>query len=153
MIRTKSGAITFSLILSLLVFSPIREHYRAKPVDGFPLSHYPMFANKRPATYSVQYVVGYTDTNERRMVPYKLIGSGGFNQVRRQINKMAKDERGDQLLQQASERIQKKGSRAYQNIVRLELVKGWYHLEDYFLHQKKIPTKEITLAALNIEKP
>ena len=43
------------------------------------------------------YFVGYDSLQNRYKIPYKLIGTGGFNQVRRQLQKSARQGKGEQL--------------------------------------------------------
>jgi len=81
----------YASILSILmigvVFSPIVKNWEKKPQDSFPLSHYPMFSEKRNRNMSLTYMVGIGTRGERYKIPYAYVGSGGLNQVRKQIRK------------------------------------------------------------------
>ena len=69
------------------VFSPVAENWRDHPSDGFPLSYYPMFSRQRGEVYRQTHLVGVDAENNRILIPYRFAGAGGFNQVRRQINR------------------------------------------------------------------
>lgn len=151
MIQTKNGAIAISIVIMLAVLWPIKENWARKPKDNFPLSYYPMFSKKRNATYSVDHIIGFDILGNRYNIPYKLIGTGGFNQVRRQVRKYARDGKGDLLLQKVAANILKSNLEPYRNLVKIELVKGKYHLEEYFMDQNKKPVKEKVYSRLNLD--
>lgn len=79
------------------VAAPVLQHRRAQPVDGFPLSHYPMFSAKRRSTGSVVHVV-IDDAHGTHPVNYRRLGTGGFNQVRRQLNRRSRSPEGAAAL-------------------------------------------------------
>lgn len=56
---------------------------RSPPVDGFPLSTYPMFSQgRRDPTAVVERAVGVTADGQRRPVPPRLVGSEEVLQAR-----------------------------------------------------------------------
>lgn len=148
---TKSGAALLSLLMLLAVAWPVQENWKPAPKDNFPLSYFPMFSAKRAKTYKLYYVVGYDENGVRQTIPYKLIGKGGFNQVRRQIRKCAKDGKGEALLQKVAGNLSNKSK--YRHIQCLDLVEGKYHVERYFREGRKVPLSEVLIAHQPIEKP
>ncbi|TRX59088.1 hypothetical protein FNH22_11220 [Fulvivirga sp. M361] len=152
MIEKKPLAVVFSLAVTLALFWPVRENWQEKPKDEFPLSYYPMFSHKRKPTYSFTYFVGYDATGNRHTIPYKYLGTGGFNQVRRQVRKSAKTGKHDDLTMEVAKRLARSKREPLTQIVQVEMVKGRYHLEDYFLTKKKEPLKEKVYSRQNIER-
>ncbi len=143
---SQKQAICASIIVVVLVLSPIWQNWASNPKDSFPLSYYPMFSKKREATYGVYYFVGYDTAKNRYTIPYKMAGTGGFNQVRRQIKKKARSSNAQAFTQQVAARIGKENRYPYNKLLHIELVKGYYHLENYFLQQDTLPVYEKTLA-------
>lgn len=148
---SKTQALVFSIAIVLVVLSPIVQNWANNPKDSFPLSYYPMFAKKRTENYGLYYVVGLDTLGQRTRIPYKLAGTGGFNQVRRQINKARKTEGGIPFLQKVARNIAKKEPELYTTLVGLELIKGYYHLEGYFIKNDTLPVLERKIATFKIE--
>ncbi len=153
MIRTKSSAAIFSALILFAIMYPIKENWQAKPKDNFPLSYYPMFSHKRDSTYSVNYFVGYDAQGNRMLIPYKFAGNGGFNQVRRQINRKCKEGEAKALTRKVAKRLAKSQEAPYNELERITLVKGTYHLDDYFVKGDKTPRKEKVLSKRKITRP
>lgn len=148
---SQNQAILASVFTITLILSPVLENWAGKPKDNFPLSYYPMFSKKRNATYAVYYFVGYDSAENRHKISYKLAGTGGFNQVRRQIKKKARSSEAKAFTQQVAEQVTKMKHPPYSELERIELVKGYYHLENYFLKQDTLPLVEKKLANQIIE--
>lgn len=149
---SRNQAILASIFVIVLVLSPVTENWETRPKDSFPISYYPMFSKKRDATYGLYYFVGYDSVQNRYKIPYKLAGTGGFNQVRRQIKKKARSSKAEAFTQQVAERVAENKRLPYSGLVRIELVKGYYHLENYYLKQDTLPVSEKRLAFHIIEK-
>lgn len=149
----KQVAGIFSLLMIMAVCSPVVQNWRAEPHDGFPLSYYPMFSHKRTAEYSINYFVGLDAAGGRHYITYELIGSGGFNQVRRQVNKMIRQKKGDELLGKVAQRVIKSKKYPYRQLDSVLLVKGVFHFETYFEQGRKAPIKEKIICGINIERP
>jgi len=132
----------FSIFLILLVLSPIIENWRAKPTDGFPLSHFPMFTSKRDETANVTHLVGLDMNGNRYVIPHRFAGTGGMNQVRKQISKSARNkEDAPKLCQTVAEKVAQRRSERYSKIVKVVIVSGEYNLNDYFAGAKN-PVEE-----------
>jgi hypothetical protein len=121
-----------SVVMIGATLSPVVENWREKPTDSFPLSYYPMFSQKRAENYVVHYIVGLDAKGIKHPVPHKFAGSGGFNQTRRQINKVVREKRADELCQSIAVRLAADKSSTYDEIVTVQIVTGSYHFDDYF---------------------
>ncbi len=150
---SKISATIFSFGLMFLLILPIKENFKKKPKDNFPFSYYPMFAVKRDSLYAVNYFVGYDAAGKRHLIPYDYIGTGGFNQVRRQINKTCKKGDTEKLNQRVADKLAKCKSEPLSNLTRVDLVTGTYHLEDYFRINDHSPREEEVLNSKAIKKP
>lgn len=149
----KTVAVIFSIVLLGLMLSPVVENWRNLPKDNFPLSYYPMFSKKRESTYTLRYLVGYDSAQQRYHIPYHYIGNGGFNQVRRQINKQCKNGKSKKLAKKVARRLAKTKDVPFANLERVEVVKGTYDFETYFSKGDKTPLSEKVLSTQNIVKP
>ncbi|PRX54952.1 hypothetical protein [Flagellimonas meridianipacifica] len=149
---TRRQAAIFSIVALGIVLSPIVQNWVKTPTDSFPFSYYPMFSKKRGATYGLYYVVTYDSLGHKEHLPYRLAGTGGFNQVRRQINKAHRNDGGMTFLKRVEKRLVKKDRAYYHGLTRIELVKGYYHLENYFLNNDTLPLLERNIATLKIKE-
>lgn len=138
----KWAAGLFSATVLLLAFSPVLQNWRAKPKDDFPLSYYPMFTENRAPTVKVSYLVGVDAQGGRHKLPYTFAGSGGLNQVRRQINRRLDNDEEDKLCRSVAERVAKKGKGWVTNIVSVEVRTDTYHLGGYFSGTNRAPVRE-----------
>ncbi len=152
MIKKKSVASVFSLAVCLAIMWPVHQNWVKNPKDDFPLSYYPMFSHERKETHSLPYFVGYDASGDRYCIPYKYIGTGGFNQVRRQVNKRARNGDVEKITQKVARKLAKCKEYPLNNVVRVEMVRGKYNLDEYFLSDNKLPIKEKVYSYQNIEK-
>ena len=106
----RAGAVVVSVIFVFATLLPVKENWRERPKDSFPLSYYPMFTQKRGESYEVSYLVGVEADGEKRNLPYRLAGGGGFNQVRRQINKTISQDRADELARAVAGEAARRGA-------------------------------------------
>ena len=142
--------ITLSVTICLALLWPIRQNWQEFPEDDFPLSYYPMFSHKRAPTYKAYYIVGFDAVGQRHLLSYKYAGTGGFNQVRRYINQMAREGKGDQLLERVADRWVRRRLPDPPTLSHLYLVKGEYHLEHFFGLHQRTPLREEVLATLDV---
>lgn len=153
MILNKSLATLFSVATLLAILWPVSENWQKKPKDNFPLSYFPMFSQKRDSVCTVNYFVGYDSSGQRHYIPYSLIGSGGFNQVRRQVNKKVRSEKGEELTQKLAKKIARNEVTPYCHITKVAMVRGRFNLNDYFLNGIRTPLNEKIIFAKTIERP
>jgi hypothetical protein len=138
----KLSAAVFSLTLIGLTLAPIREYWKETPQDSFPFSNYPMFSAKRSETYTVNYLVGLDKDGQRHPLSYKLAGQGGFNQTRRQINKMIRDRKTSELCKSVAEKVAAKES-SYGNIVKVQVITGTFNVDDFFAGRKEPQSERV----------
>lgn len=152
MILSKRAATVFSFTIAGAVLWPVTENFKKKPADNFPLSYYPMFSLKRKPDHTLNYIVGYDADNKRYYIPYRYIGSGGLNQVRRQLNKKVRKDDTDAVLQKVAKRIIRKNESPYNRLIKIQLVRGRFDFDTYFMSGSKLPEDEKILAFKMIEK-
>lgn len=140
-----------SILVVGAVLWPVTQHWREVQRDGFPLSHYPMFTAKRSATVKVTHLVGIDAAGGRHRLPYIYAGSGGLNQVRRQINRAVREGRSEALCESVAARIARQQEGPLGQVVRVQLVIGKYSLADYFAGETR-PVSENVLASSEIER-
>ncbi|NOK59665.1 MAG: hypothetical protein GFH27_549285n189 [Chloroflexi bacterium AL-W] len=141
----------FSLAMIGAVLWPLVENWREKPQDNFPLSYYPMFSAKRSKKAKVSYLVGYDSQGQRHILSYKLAGSGGMNQVRRQIRFLVKHGYAEKLCHDVAERVAQQQTGILADIVRVQVVTGTYRLDTYF-HGDRQPLSEQVHAEYILEE-
>ncbi|HMQ48713.1 MAG TPA: hypothetical protein PKA00_15115 [Saprospiraceae bacterium] len=139
-------ALIFSIGLVLAVSYPVVENWKSAPKDNFPLSYYPMFSQKRAENYTLNYAVGYDTLGHRHIIPYQYAGKGGMNQVRRQINKKCRKGEAQKLAQKIAKAIKKSENRTLKQLECIEIIRGQYNLDDYFIHPNPKPLFEEQLA-------
>jgi len=141
--RGKLWAAYMSLAMIGAVLWPVHENWRAKPRDNFPLTYYPMFSTKREAIETFYYLVGRDEQGTRYLVPYKLIGPGGLNSVRRQVRRIVREGRGEELAQSVARRLSRKDEPPWSKIVAVSVVKGKYSVDDFYYGRKEPVEEEI----------
>lgn len=148
--ESKTAAALFSAALLALVLWPVRENWAAKPKDNFPLSYYPMFAKKRDVHYAVYHVVGYDADHNRYIIPYRYMGNGGFNQARRQVIKRCKSGKADRVAHRAARQLSRSASADLRKVVCIDVVRGEYHLLNFFEKRRQQPLEEAVLASASV---
>lgn len=124
--------------------------------DSFPLSTYPMFSADRKGRIVIPHVIGFTAQGERIIPHYSHFGSGGLNQVRKQIARGIRQGQAVEIAQQYADSIAKQQRRTSipskpevqqrhereAEIVTVAVVRARYVFDDYFADQKK-PAAEV----------
>ncbi len=127
----------FGAAMIAAVLWPIRQNWRQDKRDGFPLSYYPMFSQRRKERVDLVYLVGLTAGGERRLIPYSYAGTGGLNQVRRQIGRLVRTGTADVVCEAAARRLAAKNDGPLGDVVTVRVVRGRYRLADYFAGDKE----------------
>lgn len=138
-------AVLGTLVIGALLY-PLRQHLRpagTPKVDGFPLSYYPMFSKRRRQTAKVVYAVGVAADGTRHRLPYQLLGSGGFNQVRHQLNRTVRQDRVDEYAARVAARLA--GQPGNAELVAVEIRRGQFDLDSCLLN-RRVEGKETVLA-------
>jgi hypothetical protein len=127
----KRLAAAFSIVLLVVVASPIVENWRSPSHDDFPLSFFRMFSEVRSDSQRVTYLVGLDSRGGRVLIPYQYAGSGGMNQVRRQINRQVEQGSADKLCERVASRVSRAGSRLPE-LRTVEVTTGTFRMSEYF---------------------
>ncbi len=116
----------------LVLLSPLAENWKDKPVDSFPLSHFPMFSAKRAKTFTGNALMGVDADGNRVLLSYRLAGHGGFNQVRRQLASKLKEKQGDEVCQQVAANVAQSRKRSLRQIEAVQIVSAKHQVDRFF---------------------
>ena len=143
-----------------VLLAPVR-HYIGSPKqvrrnkfarDSFPLSTYPMFSTDRKGRIIVPHVVGITAEGERLPLHYRHFGTGGLNQVRKQIARGIR--RGDaaNIAQRYADSLAATKRRREADVVRVLVVRSRFLFDDYFADdaRPKLPAEETVYAQCRV---
>ena len=144
-------ATVVSLLVIAVVYWPIHQNWSDSPVDDFPLSYYPMFTSQRSNTITLYHAVGRTEDGDTVDLPGKLAGAGGMNTVRRQMRKMCRDGRADELAARVAERLADSRLANQHKIMAVEVVKSRYALESCIAESDDPVSREV-LATHPVQK-
>lgn len=131
-----------SLLTLGAVLWPIIQNWRRTPIDGFPFSYYPMFTAKRSERARVTFLVGIETDGKRHPLHHRYVGAGGQNQVRRQIYRMVKENRADEVCDRVVAKLARENPRLYRRLATVQAVTCIYRLNDYFGGGSREPLRE-----------
>jgi hypothetical protein len=140
------------LVTLLTVLSPVVENFKRKPVDSFPLSYYPMFSAKRGDHYSGQALIGIDHEGNRHHLRHTFAGSGGFNQVRRQIAAAVKEGRAQETCETVAKRVARSKRYNGPKLNSVQVVTATHNLNAFFAGDAK-PVAETLHAACPVPAP
>jgi hypothetical protein len=146
-------AVGLSAIMLGAVLYPLRQHLVAKKnrKDGFPLSYYPMFSAKRGETCKVAYGVGVKADGTRVYLPGPVMGTGGLNQIRRQLRRVVREERVPIYAEVVAARVST--HLGLEDVVRVEIVDGEFNIDECFLNHRIEGVEEVLGSADVIRLP
>jgi hypothetical protein len=132
--RWWAGAVTTGVVGATLW--PLRQYRRPEPErrDGFPLSYYPMFSEKRGQFGSVPFAIGVRADGSEFNMPYPMLGPGGVNQVRRQLSRAVARGRAERHARMIAARILERPDCA--DVVEVRIVNGTYDYDSCLLDGK-----------------
>lgn len=138
-----------TVVLGAMLY-PLRQHLRppAERVDGFPLSYYPMFSKARKRTAGIVYVVAIDAAGNRHHLPHEVLGSGGFNQVRHQLNRLVSQDRARDYAAELAARL---AERPGPELVRVDVILGRFDAEACLL-ARRTEGRETVLASAGIPR-
>lgn len=137
---SRRGPAIFITLMLLVTLLPIRQHFLKSPQDSFPLSYYPMFSARRAKSYSSPTLRG-GDANGRTVtLHHRFAGSGGFNEVRRQLRTRIERGSADQVCTSVAHRLSRVKSGPFHGLSWVEVATGTHHLDAYF-HGETQPRK------------
>jgi hypothetical protein len=100
-----------------------------------------MFSKRRRKNTKIIYVACVHFDGTRHPLSHQDLGSGGFNQVRHQLNRLVKQDRAQAYATAlAARRTEKKGC---QGAVRVEIVRGTFNLDACMLNRRVHGTETI----------
>lgn len=111
--------------------------------DDFPLSTYPMFAERRSGPQTLEYAVGYAADGTRRAIPPEAVASYEIMQAGKVIEDAVRARRTPALCAQIAAAV---GG----DVVRVEIVRGTHDPLAYLLHDVRGP--EQTLATCEVPR-
>ena len=121
-----------SIALLVIVLSPIIQNWREDPVDGFPLSYFPMFTTVREGRTTLTHPIGIRADGSQVSLHYKVVGSGGMNQVRRQIRSRVKRGEAEELCRKIAERVARSDRQEHRDLVAVAIVRDRFELDPFF---------------------
>jgi hypothetical protein len=149
--RILAGGVSALTLAAVLL--PIAENWRAEPRDSFPLSYYPMFALRRSKRTRFSYLLGIDARGGRRPLPYTLAGSGGLNQVRRQINRCVREGRAEALCERvAANPALARLAGPFADVVEVRIVTGEFRLGRFYKGETE-PASERVHAFRRVSRP
>lgn len=96
-----------------------------------------MFSFQKRVEASVTHLVGYDSKGTRIPIPGTYGGSGGLNQVRKQIRKSVASGRGRWICEFAAHKLAYRNDPRFAAVERVELITSTHRLNDYFKGDKK----------------
>lgn len=147
--RARLALLTAASISAVLY--PLRQYLRqpADRVDGFPLSYYPMFAKRRRTSAKVVYAACVHADGTCHPLPHQVLGSGGFNQVRHQLNRLVKQGRAQAFANELATRLN--GRTSCRNAVAVHIVRGKFDL-DACMENREVRGSETILARADLSR-
>jgi hypothetical protein len=147
--RTRAALLAVAVLGAVLY--PLRQYARPadQRVDGFPLSYYPMFTARRSRRKELHFVIAEDQYGGRRYLPYRLLGAGGLNQVRRQLNRVVDSNRAAGFAAALAERVA--AERGFEDVTRVAILRGTFDLDDCML-SGRIQGEETVLAEAEVRR-
>ena len=127
---SKWFAAAFSLAMIAIVSWPVLENWKVEPRDSFPLSYYRMFSEDRADRQRLTYLAGLDARGSRYLIPYRFAGTGGMNQVRRQINRRVSQGEASDLCRSVAARLGRSPGRP-PGVNTVEVITGTFLLSNY----------------------
>jgi hypothetical protein len=139
------------IVATLATASPLVPSLRGRKGDSFPLTWFPMFAGERPKLETPTYIVGFEPDGTRVKIDVSVWTTGGFNQGRNMLTTAIKQKRGRQFCEMVAQRIVRRRSSRFADVERLQIVKGTYDREAFFLGDTA-PIHESVLARCPVKR-
>ena len=142
----KMVAVGFSLMVLGSVLWPVNQNFRSEPRDDFPLSYYPMFSKKRSETVRITYILGVDDAGQEHRIKYCYAGSGGMNQIRKQLKKAVCRGETDQMCRKIASRVavkRRKKNHPLSEIDTILMVTAKHRVNDYFVARDSLDSMEV----------
>lgn len=120
--------------------------------DSFPISTYPMFSADRKGRVTVPHVIGVTATGQRRPVHYRHYGTGGLNQVRKQVARAIRQGVAATVAQRYADALAASKRSKDAEIVTVLVVRSRFSFDTYFdrQHPDTTPFRETVYARCDV---
>jgi hypothetical protein len=120
------------LVIALAGVAVLWPLVRTPPVDSFPLSTFPMFAQSRPSEIDIDHVVATDAAGTRRVVPPGLLGQSEVLQAKALVAGAVSRGRAASrsLCREVAERLA--AEPAWSSSVRVEVRSDRYRVIEYF---------------------
>lgn len=151
MSSSSAKALTYLVSATALavVASPARQYLRPpeERVDGFPLSHFPMFSAARSRCGKVSHLVAREADGAERILPHRHAGTGGLNQVRRQINRQVREGRAPELATRVAASVAASRRAAERTVTEVQVVTSKHRFDDFFAGDRAPRRREVHATA------
>lgn len=147
----RRGPLFFTLALVLLAAAPVLQNWAEEPVDDFPLSYFPMFTTVREGRTNLNHPIGIRADGTVVDLSYRTVGSGGMNQVRRQINRYVDEDRVEDLLDRVVEGVRARKLDRREDLAEVWIVRDRYEFDRYFRGEKE-PARRRVLGRRELER-
>jgi len=147
---SKWAASLLSVVVMAAVLFPVAQNWVDVPQDDFPLSYYPMFSFEKGDRQRVTYLVAYDAVGTRLLLPYQYAGTGGMNQVRRQMNKQLERGQAPRLCRNVASRVARSGDLPA-GIHTVEIVTGTFFMTQFFAGNR-VPASESVRAQCPVQR-
>jgi hypothetical protein len=141
---------SFCVGVILAMLSPV---LRRPPVDGFPLSTYPMFASPREPTLKIHTILGVTAEGEAEVLSPRLISGDPWASLASRVTHAASRSRAKRhaLCETVATRVAADPDRA-SRYVELEFVTEVYDAPTYFVGGRTEPERRTLLASCRVPR-
>lgn len=146
------GTTLLSVVTLIAVLSPILQNFADKPIDGFPLSYFPMFTAVREGRTTLTHPVGFYPDGTSVDLNYRVAGSGGMNQVRRQIRERVKNGEASDLCREIAQSVRTRWMDDYPGIVEVAIVRDRFFIEEFFAGNRE-PYERKVRARVALDQP
>lgn len=136
------------------VLAPVRQSWRRQRdrTDGFPLSYYPMFSARRSEVGTVVHLVGVEADGRTRVLHHRYAGTGGLNQVRRQIRRRVEGGGAASLAEEAARAVAVSSRPKDSRLVEVRVVTSQHRYDEFFAGDRE-PLSQTVHAAARIQRP
>lgn len=150
----KALAYVAALAVTVVVAAPAWQNLRPadKRLDDFPLSYYPMFSVARTGTGKVHHLIGVDTAGHEHVLHFRHAGSGGLNQVRRQINRRVREGRADVLAALVATSVGTAESLPETSVKTVRVVTSKHRFDDFFAGDR-VPRSRVVLAEATVARP
>ncbi|MGC5629297.1 hypothetical protein ACPYO6_13770 [Georgenia sp. Z1344] len=151
--RAKTLTYLAGIALTAVVAAPIRQNHRPddEKVDGFPLSYYPMFSVRRTRNGTVHHLLGIDDDGTERILHFGHAGTGGLNQVRRQINRRVREGRAEEVARLVAASVAASSAEQDAAVERVQVVTSVHRFDDFFAGDRA-PRRRTVLADVPVPR-